>query len=499
MSLRLRFFLVVWTLLVVGLVGLGALLGRWSTVEISRVTAEAQIDRMLGDAGQELIEAVLLAPARDSSTLSAVLAERVAADSFVQGAAVLDATGRVVASALPPMKPGEFTTRPDGRFEWRREEASDGRRAAIRLIGDGRVIDPRDSLDPRYLVVLPTLHAKVSTAAAPEPEASVALAARVRWALLIGSILAALVTVAISGPLLGRVGELSRAVARLGRGDLAARVDVRGGDEIARLGGAFNAMAGDLERAESQRRQMVTDVAHELRTPLTNITGLLEAVEDGLRAPDAETIAALQEEAGLLAGLIDDLRDLSLAESGHLQLTVEPVDAAQAVHRAVDGFDRRHAIVVDVPEHPVLVQADARRFGQVLRNLIQNAVTHSPAAGSVTVTLSSRAEAAERPRSRDPVPRRSGPVSASLVVSRESRAGVQITVCDRGPGIPPDELPRIWDRFYRTDASRTRATGGMGLGLPVARQLVEAMGGTITVTSEVGQGSMFAVTLDRDG
>ncbi|MGD9523352.1 MAG: ATP-binding protein [Gemmatimonadales bacterium] len=509
MSLRLRFFVVVWTLLVVGLVGLGALLGRWSTVEISRVTAEAQIERMLGDAGQDLVKAVLLAPSRDSAAVSALLAERVAADSFVQGVAVLDAAGRVVASALPPMNPGEFTTLPDGQFEWRREETSDGRRAAIRLIGNGRLIDPRDSLDPRYLVVLPTLHANVSTAIADaRPAASVALAARVRWALLIGSILAAVVTLAISGPLLGRVGELSRAVARLGRGDLAARVAVRGGDEIARLGAAFNTMAGDLERAESQRRQMVTDVAHELRTPLTNITGLLEAIEDGLRAADAETLGALREEAGLLAGLIDDLRDLSLAESGHLQLTVEPIDAADAVRRAVDGFDRRHAIVVDVPEHPVMVQADARRLGQVVRNLIQNAVTHSPAPQSVTVTLvRSPHPVTLREPARSAGDRRGGgspsdgsapsdPFASLRVPQGDS---VHVTITDHGPGIPPDELPRIWDRFYRTDASRSRATGGMGLGLPVARHLVEAMGGTIRVTSAVGQGSRFTVELAGSG
>jgi two-component system sensor histidine kinase BaeS len=479
-SLRMRFFVIVWALVVVGLVGLGTLLGRWSVVAIDQVSTEAALERQFDRTDRAVLDRVLLAPTRDSTGLSRVLAEATRDDSLVFGAFLADRDGRVIASALPALEPGALTVKPDGEFDLRRETVSEGRRAAVRIVGNGRLVDPRDTVNPRYLVVIPSV-AGLHESAPVTASGGDLLTRRIVLAVLIGSVLAALVTLAISGPLLGRVGELSRAVARLGRGDLAARVPVRGGDEIAHLGGAFNAMADDLERAESQRRQMVTDVAHELRTPLTNITALLEAVEDGLRAPDAETIAVLREEAGLLAGLIDDLRDLSLAESGHLQLTVEPIDVVDVVRRAVDGFDRRHGIIVDMPEPPVLVRVDARRLGQVLRNLIQNAVTHSPEPGSVVVTLS---ESRTAP---------SVPSVASL--PQGDRRMNTITIADRGPGITADQLDRIWERFYRVDSSRTRATGGMGLGLPVARQLVEAMGGAIRVTSKVGQGSVFEVSL----
>ncbi|HET9066156.1 MAG TPA: ATP-binding protein [Gemmatimonadales bacterium] len=462
MSLRLRFFIVVWALLVVGLVGLGTLLGRWSTVEIRRVTAEARVDRMLTAADGDLTELVLRAPEDDSVALSTLLAERVAADSLLLGAAIIDGSGRVRASALPEMAPGGFVGQPDGEFEWRREEASDGHQATIRLVGTGRLIDPRDSLDPRYLVVLPAIHTDRLTSNRT-PQASTALLGRVRWALVIGSILAALVTFAISGPLLGRVGELVRATSRLGRGDLAARVPVQGSDEIAQLGASFNAMAGDLQRSEEQRRQMVTDVAHELRTPLTNITGLLEAVEDGLRVPDAELIAVLQEEAGLLTRLVDDLRDLSLAEAGELVVSLEPVEVAAVVDAAVASFGMDHGIVCARPAGEHVTQADPRRLGQVVRNLLRNALTHSPVVGSVSIAVTSGAD------------------------------GVRIVVSDQGNGIPAGELDRIWERFYRVDRSRDRATGGMGLGLPVSRRLVEAMGGTITVESRVGEGTTFVV------
>lgn len=484
-SLRWRFFVVVWVLLVAGLVGLGTLLGRWGTVEINRVTSEALTQRRIGVAGRDLAEAALLATEADSAGLAAALRAVIERDSLLEGAVVSDGAGNIVASTMPALRPGELVVSPRGEFELRRDEVHDGRRAIVRVAGQGEIIDPRDSLDPRYLIVIPRVRSQIEALIQSDqrhiPSAgrqaagvegsldstgSAILTQRITLALIIGSILAAIVTLAISGPLLGRVGELSRATERLRHGDLAARVNAHGSDELGRLGASFNAMAGRLEASEAQRRQMVTDVAHELRTPLTNLVALLEAARDGVRPVDDELLAILQDETGLLNRLVDDLRDLALADAGELKVAREEVDIAAAARRAASIFPHPHRIVVDVPAEPVLAIADERRLGQVLRNLIQNAVTHSPEPGSVRVSASSH------------------------LASR-----ISIIVEDHGPGIPADQLDRIWERFYRLDPSRTRATGGMGLGLPVARRLVEAMGGEITVESEVGRGSRFVVRL----
>ncbi len=509
-SLRWRFFVVVWVLLVAGLVGLGTLLGRWGTVEINRVTSEAMTQRRIGIAGRDLTEAALLAGATDSAGLAAALREVVSRDSLLDGAAVVDGLGNVVATTIAADR-GELMLGPNGEFEFRRDEAHDGRRALVRVAGQGQIIDPRDSLDPRYLIVIPRVGAHVGSmmneALSPdEPpreaqrteeaeQATTVLTQRIKLALVIGSVLAAILTLAVSGPLLGRVGELSRATDRLRDGDLGVRVDASGGDELGRLGASFNAMAERLESSEAQRKQMVTDVAHELRTPLTNLVALLEAARDGVRPVDDELLAILQDEAGVLNRLVDDLRDLALADAGELTVASEEVDVAAVARRAAAGFDPAHAIVVDVPTEAVLARADERRLGQVLRNLIQNAVTHSSEPGSVKVVvqLSPRPRAPREGGGGEPNAAGSAPSDAAH--PRGDRSSISILVEDRGPGIPPDQLDRIWERFYRIDPSRSRATGGMGLGLPVARRLVEAMGGEIRVASEPGRGSTFTVRL----
>jgi two-component system sensor histidine kinase BaeS len=226
-------------------------------------------------------------------------------------------------------------------------------------------------------------------------------------------------------------------------------------------------MAAGLEASERQRRQMVNDVAHELRTPLTNLIALVAAARDGLRPADDELLATLADEAGFLNRLVDDLRDLALADAGDLVLQRASVDVVQEARRAVASFAGapRGVTVRLSGDIDTAAVADARRLGQVLRNLIQNAVTHSPDGGKVLVAVTGDAER------------------------------VTIEVTDRGPGIGPEHLPHIWERFFRVDPSRSRATGGMGLGLSVARRLVEAMGGTIAVESEVGKGSRFTIKL----
>jgi signal transduction histidine kinase len=267
-----------------------------------------------------------------------------------------------------------------------------------------------------------------------------------RW--LIGGLafavlLAVVVMLTIFRRVFAPVERLTAGARALADGRLDTRVDVGGSDEIGVLAGAFNAMAEALERNERARRNMVSDVAHELRTPLTNIRVQLEAVQDGVLDADTKLIASLEEDAATLARLVDDLQQLSLGEAGQLRLELADVSLRELVNRALDGM--RTGLTVQCDVEDAIVRVDARRMVQVIRNLVVNALTH--AKSTVSVTANARA----------------------------------IRVSDDGPGVPPEHAPRIFDRFYRADASRSRTTGGAGLGLAIARQLVELHGGTLTL------------------
>ena len=290
------------------------------------------------------------------------------------------------------------------------------------------------------------------------------------WGGLIAAAMALVVTYFLSRRILSPVRSLSAAARRLGRGDFSQRVRVKGKGELQELADTFNSMAGDLERTERLRSNMVADVAHELRTPLSNIRGYLEAIHDGLKQPDEEALLILDEEAALLARLVDDLQELSLAEAGDLKLNRRVVDVADLVRQAVaarqaQAKTRGVSVSADVPEGLPAVNIDSHRVNQVLRNLLENAVAHTPEGGSVSVT------------------------------AREEGGWMEVSVSDTGEGIPAADLPHIFERLYRVDKSRTRATGGSGLGLTIARRLVEAHGGRIAVRSEPGSGSCFTFTV----
>ncbi|MBC7243585.1 MAG: hypothetical protein H5T60_14200 [Anaerolineae bacterium] len=221
---------------------------------------------------------------------------------------------------------------------------------------------------------------------------------------------------------------------------------------------------------EQLRRNLVSDVAHELRTPLTNLRGYLEAVRDGLIQPDASLIDNLYEETMLLNRLVSDLHELAQAEAGQLNLVRRPVRVDEIVHRAAEAFNwqvesKELTLRVDVPADLPLVDVDPERIGQVLRNLLSNAILHTPAGGEIDI------------------------------VARAGGKWVTVAVKDTGEGIPPEHLPFVFDRFYRVDKSRSRLTGGVGLGLAIAKHLVEAHGGDIHVESRVGEGSTFTFTL----
>ncbi len=281
---------------------------------------------------------------------------------------------------------------------------------------------------------------------------------------------ALIATVLLSRRILGPVESLTRAARRMEQGDLTKRVEVRSGDEIAELARAFNQMADSLSRNEQLRRDMVGDVAHELRTPLTNIRCQIESLQDGLIEPRREVIDSIHEEALLLSRLIDDLQELALAEAGQLRLALGPTSIKEVIEKTALAVaprieSKKISLRVDAPEDLPCAIADSERVGQVLRNLLANAVTHTPSGGVIGIR------------------------------ARASGEEIEIMVSDTGSGIEAQHADRIFERFYRADRSRARATGGAGLGLAIVKQLVLAHGGHIRVESEPDRGSQFIFTL----
>ncbi len=270
---------------------------------------------------------------------------------------------------------------------------------------------------------------------------------------------------------LAPVRGLTGAARRLGKGDLAYRVPARRRDEVGELARTFNEMAAGLEEAAHQRRAMTADIAHELRTPLTNIQGYLEAIKDGVVQPDAETINVLHDQTVHLSRLVEDLRLLAIADAGRLQLDLRPERLDLVAEDAVAAFrpraaEHRIGLEVVVPAPAPLVELDRTRMRQVIQNLVENALTHTPDGGQSTVSV--------------------GPSSPGQVI---------LTVADSGRGIPKEQLARIFDQFYRVDPSRSRSTGGAGLGLTIVKRLVEAHAGTVHAESEIGQGARFVISL----
>ena len=307
----------------------------------------------------------------------------------------------------------------------------------------------------------------------PEPTASrmaSALNRSLLWAGLGGGLGGiALITLA-SGRVLDPVRRLRFAARHLGQGDLSQRVSAPGHDEIGELGRTFNTMAEGLERAERQRRDLMADVAHELRTPLSNIQGYLEAVRDRMVEPNEETIDTIAGQVSLLSRLVEDLRVLALAEAGSLSLDLQPDSLEEVLRGTVESFGPRAEakgvnLSLDVSPGLPMVEMDRARIAQVTSNLVENAIFHTPDGGRVSLT------------------------------TRAVGTHAEVSVEDTGPGMAPEELPLVFERFYRVDPSRSRATGGAGLGLTIAKQLVEAHGGTIRAESTPGAGSRFIFEL----
>jgi signal transduction histidine kinase len=290
------------------------------------------------------------------------------------------------------------------------------------------------------------------------------------WGGLLAIAIALLLTFILSRRILAPVKALTGATRQFGKGDFSSRVNSNDKGELGELARSFNSMADNLERTERLRRNMVADVAHELRTPLSNLKGYLEAISDGVVKPDEATISSLTEEASSLSRLVEDLQELSLSDAGELKMIVQPEDISRLIKETIIALQPKAAaknieLSADLPAVLPPVNIDSHRIKQVLNNLLDNALAHTGKEGQINVT------------------------------AREQEGKIYVSVADTGEGIPPQDLPLIFERFYRVDKSRARATGGSGLGLTIAKRLVEAHGGTIEVKSIQGQGSTFTFSL----
>lgn len=295
------------------------------------------------------------------------------------------------------------------------------------------------------------------------------------WAGAAALIAAIAVSLFVSGRIATPVRHMTEAARRIAAGRYGERVPAGEPDDLGDLAASFNEMAGALEADERRRLELIGNVAHELRTPVATLQGYIEGIVDGVVEPSDETWALLLSEAGRLKRLIEDLQELSRAEAKQISLSVHPVDPRALVQSAVwvlrSRFEEKQIdLKSSIPGELPLVMADDERAVQVLTNLLGNALRYSTPPGEV--------ELSARPLERE----------------------VLFQVRDTGAGISQEHLPHIFERFYRVDKARTRAAGGSGIGLTIARSLVEAMGGRMWAESPgLGKGSTFSFTLPLAG
>ncbi|MBN2115153.1 MAG: HAMP domain-containing protein [Anaerolineales bacterium] len=268
------------------------------------------------------------------------------------------------------------------------------------------------------------------------------------------------------------LADVIYAARQVASGNLKTRISTKGPQDLRSLSESFNEMASSLERSDRERRGMLADIAHELRTPLSVLRGRLEGIVDGIYSENGTEVSTALEQTYLLQRLVDDLHLLTLAESRQLPFDKQNVDIGDLIERALDMFsaeaeERNVSLSFPEKEGDLSVLIDPQRFEQVLSNLIGNSLRYVPEGGRVWVTAS------------------------------ETPEGVRIAVKDNGSGIPPEDLPFIFDRFWRKEKSRARLSGGTGLGLAIAKQLIEAQGGTIEAGNLPEGGLQVVIRLQR--
>jgi len=266
------------------------------------------------------------------------------------------------------------------------------------------------------------------------------------------------------------IRALTVAIHAMAAGDLKQNVQVKSMDELGELAAAFNQMSADLDRLVKARRQMTADIAHDLRNPLTVIGGYIESMHDGVLKPTPERLSAMQAEVQHLERLVEDLRTLSQADAGELVLNREPVAVPALLERAVQSYrplaDKQGVrLTIEAEKGLPVVQADPERLARVLGNLISNSLRYTPEGGEI-----------------------------ALKAQAHGGSQMKLTVSDNGQGIAPEALPYIFDRLYRADPARSRGEES-GLGLAIARSIVEAHGGKISAESEPGKGTTMTIVL----
>ena len=274
----------------------------------------------------------------------------------------------------------------------------------------------------------------------------------------------------LSGNITRPLRQLSQAAEKIRQGDLKQEVPVDTQDEVGQLAEVFNQMSAELAANESNRQELLANIAHELKTPLAVLQGHLESMLDGVEEPAPDKLFSMQEEVMRLTRLVGDLRDLSLAQVHRLELHLQPVDLDEKVERAADMLEplleeKRLRFVKELAPGLPARQLDPDRLNQILYNLITNAIRYTH------------------------------PGTPILLKTEPAGDRVRLTIADEGPGIAPEDLPHVFEQFYRGDKSRNRASGGSGIGLSLAKSFVEAQGGTITARNRKEGGAEFVVEL----
>ncbi|WP_071141650.1 sensor histidine kinase [Acidaminococcus timonensis] len=272
----------------------------------------------------------------------------------------------------------------------------------------------------------------------------------------------------LSGNITRPLRQLSRAAEKIRQGELKQEVPVETRDEVGQLAAVFNQMSAELAVNENNRQELLANIAHELKTPLAILQGHLESMLDGVEQPEPDKLFSMQEEVMRLTRLVGDLRDLSLAQVHQLELHLQPMDLGEKTERAAEMLEplleekNLHFVKELAPELP-LRQLDPDRLNQILYNLITNAIRYTT------------------------------PGTAILLKTEAAGENVRLLIADEGPGIAPEDLPHVFEQFYRGDKSRNRALGGSGIGLSLAKSFVEAQGGSIRAENRKNGGAAFIV------
>jgi len=339
-----------------------------------------------------------------------------------------------------------------------------------RMRNQSLYIVDRDGKAVGTLNVLPTEAAYMSSTA--ESSFLNAVNRSLIWAALMAVLISVILSFVLSRYISKPIKSLTGAVHAMAEGDLDQTIQLGNTPETQELSGTFNYLAQRLKEVEELRRNMISDVAHELRTPLTALQGYVEGIEDGVIKPTKKNLRVIYEETTLLSRLVKDLQELSYLEAGQLSLEKKATDIRSLVSQTMEsqsaqikktGVEVKIRIVDDLP----ILEIDKDRIRQVLINLVSNALRHSPEKGIISVNISKNPDS------------------------------IEFTVSDNGKGIPEKDLPFIFERFYRAEKSRQRQLGGAGLGLTIAKKLVEAHGGSIWAESKVGKGTQVHFTLPK--